>query len=261
MVSRLGTMRLLATARVRAISAALAMTLAVSAAFVLAPHSRPAHAVAPPLPNSRLEFGVGNSPSDLSWMTSSGVPWKYRYQYLSGGVNTGSGWETWNIPSGAFATFYMDASLANGYIPVFPYYELLQSTPSSGANESDRDYNNLNNTATMNAYYANFKLLMQKAGTFGQKVVVNVEPDLWGYLQQRAAGGDASTLTASVASSGFADVAGYPNTAQGFGRALLHLRDLYGSNAIMAIHASGWGSGIDVNSSTDPAVNAATVAD
>src|SRR2546425_4664408 len=261
MVSRLGTMRLLATARARVISVALAMTLVLSAAFVLAPHSRPAHAVAPPLPNSRLEFGVGNSPSDLSWMTSSGVPWKYRYQYLSGGVNTGSGWETWNTPSGAFATFYMDASLANGYIPVFPYYELLQSTPSSGANESDRDYNNLNNTATMNAYYANFKLLMQKAGTFGQKVVVNVEPDLWGYLQQRAGSGDASTLTASVASSGFADVASLPNSAQGFAWALLHIRDLYASNVVLAIHASPWSAGPDIASSNDSTLNIVTLAD
>src|SRR5256712_14053548 len=261
MVSRLGTMRLLATARVRAISAALAMTLAVSAAFVLAPHSSPAHAVAPPLPNSRLEFGVGNSPSDLSWMTSSGVPWKYRYQYLSGGVDPGQRLGALNPSSGAFGAFYMDASLANGYIPVFPYYELLQSTPSSGANESDRDYNNLNNTATMNAYYANFKLLMQKAGTFGQKVVVNVEPDLWGYLQQRAGSGDASTLTASVASSGFADVASLPNSAQGFAWALLHIRDLYASNVVLGIHASPWSAGADIASSNDSTLNIVTLAD
>jgi hypothetical protein len=213
------------------------------------------------LPQDRLHFGLANGPSDLGWMTSSGVPWRYRYQYLSAGVNTGKGWETWNSPTGAFATLYMNASSSNNYLPVFSYYELLQSNPSTGANESDRDFSNLNNASTMNAYYGNFKLLMQLAGSYGKPVVVQVEPDLWGYLQQRAAGGDASTLTASVASSGFADVAGYPNTAQGFGRALLHLRDLYGSNTIMAVHASGWGSGIDVNSSTDPTVNPAAIAD
>ncbi|HEY0807503.1 MAG TPA: hypothetical protein VGD84_20725, partial [Pseudonocardiaceae bacterium] len=213
------------------------------------------------LPQTQLHFGVTSSPADLSWMTSSGVPWRYRYQYLAGGVNTGAGWETWNSPSGAFASLYMTASSGAGYIPVFSYYELLQSTPSTGANESDRDYNNLNNTATMNAYYANFKLLMQKAGAFASPVVVHVEPDLWGYLQQRAAGGDASTVAASVASSGFADVAGIPNTAQGFGEALLKLRDLYGSNAILAIHASAWASGIDINADTRAGVNAVTVAD
>jgi hypothetical protein len=60
----------------------------------------------------------------------------------------------------------MDASYAGGQIPVFPYYELLQSTPSTGANESDRDYNNLNNTATMAAYYA-FLLIRGLVGAPG----------------------------------------------------------------------------------------------
>src|SRR5207237_422677 len=82
---------------------------------------------------------------------------------------------------------------------------LPQATPSTGTNESDRDYSNLNNASTMAAYYANFKLLMQTAGSFGKPVVVHVEPDLWGYLEQRAAGGDASTVGASVAGSGFAE--------------------------------------------------------
>src|SRR6266851_2799239 len=187
----------------------------------------------PLIPSTRLEFGLANGPSDLSWMTSSGVPWKYRYAYLAGGVNTSGGWETWNSPAGAYATYYMNNSKANGYIPVFTYYELLQSKPSLGAGESARDFTNLNDASTMHAYYSNFKLLMQEAGTFGQQVVVHVEPDLWGYMQQRANGGSAATLTASVAGSGFPDVAGLPNTVQGFAWALLKLRDLYAPNALL----------------------------
>src|SRR6266851_2113027 len=215
----------------------------------------------PLIPSTRLEFGLANGPSDLSWMTSSGVPWKYRYTYLAGGVNTGGGWETWNSPAGAYATYYMDASKANGYVPVFPYYELLQSSPSTGSNESDRDFSNLNNTSTMAAYYANFKLLMQKAGVFGQTVIVHVEPDLWGYLEQRAGSGDASTLTASVKSSGFADVSAIPNTAQGFAWALAHIRGLYAPNALLATHASLWASGYDVGSDRSASLNPVTVAD
>ncbi len=213
------------------------------------------------LPQDRLHFGLANQPSDLAWMTTSGVPWRYRYQYLAGGVNTNAGWETWNSPSGAFATLYMNASGASGYIPVFSYYELLQSTPSSGTNESDRDFSNLNNATTMNSYYANFKLLMQLAGEFGKPVVVQVEPDLWGYLEQRAAGGAASSLSASVASSGFGEAAGFPNTAAGFAYELLRLRDTYAPNALLAIHASPWGSGIDIASDRSSTVNPVTEAD
>jgi len=213
------------------------------------------------LPSSRLEFGLANDPASIGWMTGSGVPWKYRYQYLAGGVNTTAGWETWNTPAGQFATYYMNASQAAGYIPVFTYYELLQSTPSSGPDESTRDFNNLNNASTMNAYYANFKLLMQKAGAFGQQVVVHVEPDLWGYLQQRAGSGNASTVSASVASSGFADVAAYPNNVQGFGQALIHLRDAYAANVVLAIHASPWSNGGDIASSNSTTMNVVAIAD
>ena len=240
---------------------ALASIAALNLGVAHAAAPSQAAAVAAALPQTRLEFGVANDPGNLGWMTASGVPWGYRYQYLSAGVNTNQGWETWNSPTGAFATSYMDASSAIGYLPVFSYYELLQSNPSTGTNESDRDYSNLNNASTMAAYYANFKLLMQKAGAYGKTVVVQVEPDLWGYLQQRASGGDASTVSASVSGSGFADVAGIPNTAQGFGRALLKIRDLYATNAQLAIHASGWANGTDIDSSTDPTVNAVAVAD
>jgi hypothetical protein len=239
---------------------ALVVALAPAASSSASLFRAPATA-ALPLPQDRLHFGLANDPSDLAWMTNSGVPWRYRYQYLAGGVNTGKGWETWNSPAGAFASYYMKASGDSGYIPVLTYYELLQSNPSTGISESDRDYSNLNNTATMAAYYANFKLLMQMTGAYAKPVIVHVEPDLWGYLQQRAGAGDASAVSASVASSGFPEAAGIPNTAQGFGYALLKLRDLYGANAILAIHASAWANGTDIASTTSTSVNAVAVAD
>lgn len=210
---------------------------------------------------SRLEFGLANSPADIAWMTSSGVPWKYRYQYLAGGVNTGSGWETWNSPSGAFATYYMNDSDSHGYVPVFTYYELLQSLPSTGSTELDRDYSNLINASTMNSYYANFALLMNAAKSFGKPVIVHVEPDLFGYMEHKAAGGDASSVSASVASSGYTGFSNLPNTFQGFSWGLLRLRDNIAPNVILATHASTWASGVDIGMNTDPTFNLAADAD
>ncbi len=77
--------------KTRARATAAAILLAIS---MLAAAPTPALAAATPLPASRLEFGLGNGPADITWMTSSGVPWKYRYQYLAGGVNTANPWET-----------------------------------------------------------------------------------------------------------------------------------------------------------------------
>ena len=216
------------------------------------------------LPTDRLQFGLANSPSDLSWMTASGVPWAYRYQYISGGVNTSGNWETWqdlSLPAGQFALNYVTASHSAGYIPVFSWYELLQSSPSTGSDESDRDFSNLNDPTTMASYYASFALLMERSAQVGGTVIVQVEPDLWGYLQQRSGGSDASTLSASVSSSGYTGVAGYPNTAAGFGAALIHLRDVYAPNVLLAVHASMWSSGIDLATDTSPTVNAAAEAD
>jgi hypothetical protein len=228
-------------------------------------------AVQATLPSDRLNFGLSNGPGELSWMTSSGVPWRYRYAYLSGGVNTLSGWETWQdpaMPPGQYAVDYMSSSTTSpaSYLPVFSYYELLQSSPSTGGTELDRDFSNLNNNATMKSYYANFKLLMQKAGAYTGPVVVHVEPDLWAYMQQKGQAGGATTadqVPASVGSSGFADVGGYANSVQGFACALLHLRDLYApqGNVVMAIHASLWSSGIDIGSDTNPGTSAAVEAD
>ena len=232
-------------------------------ALSLAAHQVPAAAAAvtPRSVPAGFGFGLASEPTDLTWMTGSGVPWTYRYTYLAGGVNTGNGWETWNTPAGQYASYYMTNTASRGYIPVFPYYELLQSLPSNGANESDRDWNNLNNASTMNAYYANFALLMQKAAAFGGQVIVHVEPDLWGYLEQRAAGGSAASLTASVTSSGHPDVAGIDNTVQGFAGALLHLRDKYAPNVLLATHASLWASGIDIGTNTNTSVSASHEAD
>ncbi|HEV7677696.1 MAG TPA: hypothetical protein VGQ42_03925 [Candidatus Dormibacteraeota bacterium] len=239
----------------------IAAVLAAGFAGVVPSAAAPGGAARLATDTGRVEFGLTSNPSDLGWMTGSGVPWRYRYQYLAGGVNTGTGWETWQDmarPAGQFAADYVTASNAAGYVPVLTYYELLQSTPSSGATESDRDAANLANAATMHAYYANFALLMHRVGATGQAVIVHVEPDLWGYLQQRAAGGPASSVPASVASSGAAEAAGIADNAAGFAQALLHIRDLYAPNALMAVHASMWASGHDVATDTttgaDPVV-------
>jgi hypothetical protein len=215
------------------------------------------------LPTDRLHFGLASGPPFLDWMTSSGVPWHYRYQYLVGGVNTGTGWETWNSPSGAFALYYMQASTTApaSYIPMLVYYELLQSKPGTGSGESGIDYANLNDTSTMSAYFGNFKLLLQQAHSYGQTAVIDVEPDFWGYMEQRAAGGGANTVAAAVASSGYPDAAGMPNTVQGFAWTLLKMRDAYAPNALMVIDASPWATGTDISSSTSSSLNITALAD
>jgi hypothetical protein len=180
------------------------------------------------------------------------VPWRYRYQYLAGGINTANsstdpcaanaGWQTWNAPAGQFVTDYINASAAHSYIPVFTYYEIVQSNPSQGSESAE--LTKISTVCTMQAYWADFTVLMQKVGAYSGPVVVHVEPDFWGFMEQQSP--DPTTLAAVVASSGNADLAGLPNTVAGMGLAFLKLRDKYAPNAILGIHVSSWGSGVDI---------------
>jgi hypothetical protein len=210
-------------------------------------------ALAQPLPSgwpARVELGMADAPGGAAVMKAT-APFAFRYQYLSAGVNTGYGWSTWN-PNGDFARFYIEDSVANGIIPVFTYYNLFQSLPGGGS-EPDANINNLNNTATMTAYYNDLKLLFQKAALFpNQKVVVHVEPDLWGYIQQRGSGDNATTVTAKVSETGIAELAGLPSNASGFARAIVKLRDTYAPNVVLGYHISVWGTGDDIVLSNPP---------
>jgi hypothetical protein len=217
-----------------------------------------------------LSFGVMSPPATASALddmrTNNGAAFTFRYQYLTGGVNTGRGWETWQQPAGQFADSYMQESAQHGYMPTFVYYEICLSNgphPSDycGGHNIDQDTANLASPSTMNAYFANWVLMLQKIGAFGKPVLVIVEPDLWGFLQNATHGSDnAAGIPASVGSSGFPDAAGFPDTAQGFAWALLHMRDKYAPNAILTLHASTWAAGIDIATDTDPSLDVAGIA-
>src|ERR1700730_14108112 len=100
----------------RSLLAVLLSAVAVSPAHGQSTTSLPTH----------FAFGLAASPGD-TWMPRSGIAFDYRYQYLAGGVNTGHGWETWN-PNGTFALNYASEAAQHGYLPMFPYYELVQTS-------------------------------------------------------------------------------------------------------------------------------------
>jgi hypothetical protein len=279
-------------ASVRAGCAAAVLALAVLGAACV-PVVAPPAPTGPPVPPrtppgvvpaglpTHVGVGLAASPDDLApggWVASTGVPFDYAYQYLAAGVNTGQGWQTWNS-NATFPLLYADAARTRGTIPVFSYYMLLQSNGSCGScAEAQKDLTNLNTPALMDAYYADFATLMQRLGAgtyggvtgYGATSVVQVEPDLSGYAEQAVlsapscygfctgTGNDPTLLRASVASSGYAAAAGYPDTYQGFNLALLHLRDVYAPNVRLAFHVSNWATLRDIGSDPDPTLSGTT---
>jgi hypothetical protein len=134
--------------------------------------------------------------------------------------------------------------VAAGITPVFICYQLLQSSPAGGA-ENQADLNNLKNTATMKSYWADVRLMFQHLGAYSKTIVVDVEPDLWGYIEQASSADNGASVPAAVTSSGDADVAGLANDATGFARAFVKLRDKYAPNVLLGYELSMWGTMTD----------------
>lgn len=179
------------------------------------------------------------------------APFTYRYQYLAGGVNTGSGWATWD-PNGQFVTNYVQESVANSMTPVFTYYMIYQSSPGSSSGEQAAVLANLKNTSTMQAYWADLKLFFQRAGAFpNNRVILHVEPDMWGYVQQVATSDNAASISAKVGGTGVSELAGLPDNVAGMAQGIIRLRNQYAPNVMLGYHVSVWGTGVDISVS-DP---------
>jgi hypothetical protein len=183
----------------------------------------------PPLPAKwphGLQIGVADDLNGAAALRKV-APFGFRYQYLAGGVNTGTGWATWN-PGGTFASMYVHDSWTHGQLPVLTYYMLLQSKPGGG-DEAHADLANLRNAQTMPAYWDDVRLLFARVkGT--KPVVVHVEPDLWGYLEQ----------------------AGETTLASSFAQRWITLRDQLAPNVIHAYPQSGWGTQHDIGYEDPP---------
>jgi hypothetical protein len=229
-----------------------AVALALLAGLLLVAVTMPAAATAqlpglPPDWPAQLQLGLANPPGEAATLRrSTGIA--LRAHYLSGGANTGRGWATWNR-RGRFISHYMRESIRAGMTPVFTLYQLRQSRPGRTLRDEPRAVlRNLANPATMRAWYEDLALALRRAGAFhNAPVVLHLEPDLWGYVQQRAVGDDAASVPAAVASSGLPELAGLPDTAAGFAQAIVRLRDRRARNVRLAYHLSDWGTGTDVH--------------
>ncbi len=200
---------------------------------------------APRWPYKTFQVGLVDPEHDAAALHQA-TPLTLRYQYLSGGVNTGHDWITWDAGSGSFVLNYVAESVAAGFTPVFSYYELEQSLPGAPLGDGKADLTNLVNRSTMAAYFSNLRTLLQLLASTGQTVVLHVEPDLWGYVEQ-AVGDDASKQPVEVASTGLPELKGLPDNMVGFAQAVVRLRNLYAPKVLLGYHLSVFGTGKDIH--------------
>ena len=143
-------------------------------------------------PSDHVELGLADAPGGAAALRAS-APFGFRYQYLAGGVNTGNGWATWNTERPVRLLVRAGLRAITASRPVFPYYMLLQSNPATRRRRAgEGPVATSRNTATMAAWYADLRLFFQRAAG-DTTVVLHVEPDLWGYIEQATGTADDAT--------------------------------------------------------------------
>ncbi len=192
-------------------------------------------------------LGVNAEVNTVSqYMVPTGASnWDAVYRYLEGGLAcTGSGW--YNQYPGSGGSVGNFANLANGagLQPIFIYYQIGGVYISS-----------MTSTSFMGEYYQDWEQFLIQINTWmnahsGKVVTVDIEPDMFGTIQQ--GGGSPSSYTVSVASaaqpscsSPWVSLSSFPNTLAGYCQAMLYLKDQEISagnraNLKIAFHVSGW---------------------
>ncbi|MFN0093451.1 MAG: hypothetical protein ACKVVT_01565 [Dehalococcoidia bacterium] len=203
------------------------------------PPAAPEIALPAGLPH-HLGLGMADRPGGSAVMRAT-APFDYRYQYLAGGV-----WESWEAwePGGRFVEAYIAESKDAGLVPVFTYYNLVQSLPDNRP-ERDRALGSLRSQEIMGHYLRGLRAFFEQAGQAGTTVILHVEPDLWGFAQQAAKHDDPATIPAAVHAAGIPEFAALPETLPGFAQGVVALRDALAPNVLLGIHASNWATGDD----------------
>jgi hypothetical protein len=130
---------------------------------------------------------------------------------------------------------------------MLPYYQLLQA---SKVQEGGPEVNvAAKDQAFMARYLADWRVLMQAVGS--TKTLVHIEPDFWGYAEQLNE--DPHALPAAVASANPTDCGTQENSIAGMARCMIAMTRKYAPNAMVALHASSWGTKMPALYNKNPA--------
>lgn len=177
-----------------------------------------------------------------TWLAQSGVPWDMRYSYFTYGWANNWGY---GAHDGSWGGNFLSETASQGFIPAVEYY-CVNGEPGGGEAQF---LSKVQNPTTMAEYFGDFKLLMQQAKAFGKPVVVLLEADGFGFLEEQS--GNAPSTSAAIASTGMPELASLPNTVAGWGLAFLAIRNAVGANnALLGIHVSTWASGNEIGYSS-----------
>jgi hypothetical protein len=159
-----------------------------------------------------------------------------------------------------YATNFLEGAAAAtpAQIPMFTYYEILQTAQATLSNFQEgtaEATEAATNTGIMTRYYNDWRFLLQTIGQ--KKALLHIEPDFWGYVRQA---GDPTKLPAAVSAVNATDCGSLPSTIAGMGQCMIAMVRKYAPNALVGLQASAWNSAGNTSASTDVTVDARAVA-
>ncbi|MBM4361530.1 MAG: hypothetical protein FJ104_02530, partial [Deltaproteobacteria bacterium] len=204
------------------------------------------------------------------------APFDLRYLYLAGGVFDGASpcascatsctaagascansagcgwWGCWQWdqdPPGAYVRDFVAAVAGDGQIPMITYYEELQT---SGASEGRGQVDAATSAAFMGRYLADYRFVLDQLAT--STALLHLEPDFWGYVEH--ANEDPHSVPMAVASAS-SECQGFEDSAAGLARCMIAMARRVAPGVRVGLHASAWGTKIDVLANTDPSFDVA----
>lgn len=215
---------------------------------------------------------VGASMSDDA---ANQAAWDMRYLYLAGGLqdgasacqscgsctangvscsNTGGGCQWWGcwqddqVPPGDYLRAFINKAESAHQLPVLTYYEFLDV---SGLGEGSGQLAAAQDVSKMQRYLNDWRFTLQQVGN--HRVLLHLEPDLWGYAQ--GVNENPSAIPAAVASANPQDCGSMENSVAGLGRCMVSMARKYAPNALVGLHASSWATGTDAMQNRDAATD------
>jgi len=178
-----------------------------------------------------LAVGVGN---DLVGDDTDAHAWALEppppihYLYLVGLPDRG-GWPEWN-EDGGFIDKHVEAATEQCVVPSFSLYAM--------AVDGEGDPGTAANRAYMEQWWAGFELAIARLGASDTPALLHVEPDFWGFMQQKT-GLPASAVRVGVTAF-VPECADLPDTLAGFGTCVVRRTRSVAPKVKLGFHASLW---------------------
>ena len=212
--------------------------------------------------------GLQSTTSAAGSMAGMGVPWDMSYEYVNGPVNLANspacnngGWQTFEtLPNGcgSYVSHFLTTFQPLGYVVLFTYYVAEVSDGFAGGQEVVWLNGTTNGRSNTYWYFNDYVRLLQMIQTYGSgaPVIVHIEPDMNGFLQNSGYTATSSmpAIAAYSGPDGFS-LAALPNNLSGLYQAYVALRNHYAPNVILMWQFTQWaGSGGGYSPTLNPTI-------